>query len=102
MLLYLSRKYHPWPVVPRHDSNNILQRPVNFNPQSPAKALLPAFHIRNVERSRLDRFKSEPVRLPGRLGHSAGELEEYLKNIVADFLKKGCTIFGVRIKRMVW
>ncbi len=89
MLLYLSRKYHPWPVVPRHDSNNILQRPVNFNPQSPAKALLPAFRIRNVERSRLDRFKSKLVRLLECLDHSSGESEEHLKNIVADFLKEG-------------
>lgn len=55
--------------------------------QSPAKTLLPAYRARNVERGRLERFKTELARLLEHLDHSARESEEHLKNIVADFLK---------------
>lgn len=55
--------------------------------QSPAKTLLPAYRVQNVERGKLDRFKTELARLFEHLDHSARESEEHLKNIVADFLK---------------
>ena len=56
-------------------------------PQSPAKTLHPAYRVQNVERGRLERFKTELARLLEHLGHSAQESEEHLKNIVSDFLK---------------
>ncbi|MBK8968350.1 MAG: class I SAM-dependent DNA methyltransferase [Lewinellaceae bacterium] len=55
--------------------------------QAPAKALLPAYRVQNVERSRLERFKTELARLFELIEHSAQESEEHLKNIVSDFLK---------------
>lgn len=56
-------------------------------PFSPAKTLHPAYRVQNVERGRLERFKTELARLFEHLGHSAQESEEHLKNIVSDFLK---------------
>jgi hypothetical protein len=56
-------------------------------PLTPAKSLHPAYRIQNVERGRLERFKTELARLLEHLGHSAQESEEHLKNIVSDFLK---------------
>ena len=53
----------------------------------PAKALLPAYRVQNVERGRLEQFKIELARLLQLLQHSAQESEEHLKNIVSDFLK---------------
>ncbi len=56
-------------------------------PFSPAKALLPAYRVRHVERSRLERFKTELARLFEHAGHVPKESEEHHKNIVSDFLK---------------
>ena len=52
-----------------------------------SKALQPAYRVQNVERGKLERFKTELARLLEHLGHSAQESEEHLKNIVSDFLK---------------
>jgi len=52
-----------------------------------AKSLLPAYRVRNVERSQLERFKTELSKLFESIEHAAGESEEHFKNIVADFLK---------------
>lgn len=52
-----------------------------------AKSLQPAYRIRNVERSQLERFKTELRRLFQSIEHASGESEEHFKNIVADFLK---------------
>lgn len=56
-------------------------------PFSPAKTLLPAYRVQNVERNRLERFKTELVRLLEHVGNAPNESEEHLKNIVSDFLK---------------
>lgn len=55
--------------------------------QTISKSLHPAYRVQNVERGKLERFKSELSRLLEHLGHSATESEEHLKNIVSDFLK---------------
>nr|MBP6810330.1 class I SAM-dependent DNA methyltransferase [Saprospiraceae bacterium] len=55
--------------------------------QTISKSLHPAYRVQNVERARLETFKSELARLLEHLGHSAAESEEHLKNIVSDFLK---------------
>ncbi len=55
--------------------------------QTISKALQPAYRVQNVERGKLERFKTELARLLEHLGHSASESEEHLKNIVSDFLK---------------
>lgn len=60
---------------------------MKLNTQSISKTLHPAYRVQNVERHRLDTFKSELARLLEHLGHSAQESEEHLKNIVSDFLK---------------
>jgi len=52
-----------------------------------SKSLHPAYRVQNVDRVRLETFKSELARLLEHLGHSAAESEEHLKNIVSDFLK---------------
>jgi len=52
-----------------------------------SKAIQPAYRVQNVERGKLERFKTELARLLEHLGHSAQESEEHLKNIVSDFLK---------------
>jgi hypothetical protein len=55
--------------------------------QTISKALHPAYRVQNVDRARLETFKTELGRLLEHLGHSASESEEHLKNIVSDFLK---------------
>ncbi|MBL7828017.1 MAG: Eco57I restriction-modification methylase domain-containing protein [Saprospiraceae bacterium] len=55
--------------------------------QTPGRALHPAYRVQNVERTRLERFKTELVLLLEHLGHAEAESEEHLKNIVSDFLK---------------
>jgi hypothetical protein len=54
---------------------------------SPARSLLPAYRVRNVERSQLERFKDKLSRLFQSIEHASGESEKHFKNIVADFLK---------------
>ena len=60
---------------------------MKLNTLTISKTLHPAYRVQNVERNKLDRFKSELARLLEHLGHSAQESEEHLKNIVSDFLK---------------
>ena len=55
--------------------------------QTPGKTLHPAYRVQNVERTRLERFKTELVQLLEHLNHSSAESEEHLKNIVSDILK---------------
>jgi len=61
--------------------------PMRLLTQTISKALHPAYRVQNVERGKLERFKTELARLLEHLGHSAQESEEHLKNIVSDFLK---------------
>ena len=60
---------------------------MRLHTQTISKTLHPAYRVQNVERARLETFKSELARLLEHLGHSAAESEEHLKNIVSDFLK---------------
>jgi hypothetical protein len=55
--------------------------------QTISKTIQPAYRAQNVERGKLERFRSELSRLLEHLEHSAQESEEHLKNIVSDFLK---------------
>ncbi len=55
--------------------------------QTISKTLQPAYRAQNVERGKLERFRSELSILLEHLDHSAAESEEHLKNIVSDFLK---------------